>query len=47
LHETYIKYLLVNGTKSLCKEDIPQELIELKRAHLTLKREIKNAQKHK
>jgi hypothetical protein len=44
LSDRYIKFRLMytSGKKVLDKEDVPQELVELKRKQLLLKRKIKN-----
>jgi hypothetical protein len=42
-HDRYIKKLLCDGT-SLKPKDIPQELVELKRKHLKVHRQLKTIQ---
>jgi hypothetical protein len=42
LYDSYVKYQIVKHKKVLSVKDIPQELVEMKRNQLLLKRKIKN-----
>lgn len=44
LSDTYIRQLLTYGTE-LCADDIPQELVAVKKIHLALTRSLKGAKK--
>ncbi len=47
LADSYVKQTLTNNGSNLTAADIPQSLIEAKRAHLKLKRSIENADPQK
>jgi len=47
LSDNYIKALLCQSNKELSPKDIPQELIQLKRIHLQLYKQLKNHDKTK